>query len=123
MISNNFFRKSYPILRDSGNGSYVRGVWTPTGQNTATTIVSIQPISGMELESLNIGQRSLGKVKAYTNEEYKIAVYDSNNTIKVNGDVLIFRNEKYEVIQKLPNQSNIINHFKYVAEYRGEYTP
>ena len=47
-----FFTKPYQVIRATGTGSYVEGVWTPAPEATspATVLLNLQPASGNDVE-------------------------------------------------------------------------
>ena len=97
------------------SGSFVRGEWVEGSQTEFTFQGSIQPATGKDLELLPQGLEDRGMVKIYTNSELTISREDTS----VPGDIVIWQGGKWQVIAQLPNQSNIIFHFKYMAAYRG----
>lgn len=101
--------------KSTASGAYVKGVWTPGSETLSNIIIDVQPVTGNELESLEIGRRDLGKVKAYSNISLNVA--DEKN--KINGDIIVYDNRNWEIISRLPYQHGLINHYKYFAEYRG----
>ena len=111
-----FFPKPYNIK------TYVEGVYNgdtglyePGADSEIIIQANAQPVTGRELDSLDIGRNNLGKIKIYTDYELKVAIKGTGQ----NGDIFIFDDGfEYEVIQKLPYNSNIINHNKYIAEIR-----
>ncbi len=108
----NPFRQPVPVKRRTG--SYVNGRWINNAYDTITIIASIQPITGKELESLNIGRAELGKVKIYTDNTLYISDEGNNRS----GDLMTWLGDEYEIIAEQKNQNNIINHNKYIGEYR-----
>ena len=109
------FPKTY-ILKTYKEGELVKGQFIPGAQFSRNTIADIQPITGKELESLNIGRQELGKIKIYTDDIYTI----SKEGTKQNSDIIVWQENNYEIIQKLPYDNNLINHNKYIAEIRVE---
>ena len=111
----NPFRNDYTVKRMTG-GTYIKGQWTPGDREDLTISMSVQPVTGKELENMNVGRRNIGKIKCYTDEELQISKPDEDFT----GDLVLFQNDLYEIIAKEPWQSGIINHYKYYAEFRRE---
>lgn len=109
----NPFRTTVSVKRKTGD--YVKGRWTPDADVNATITASVQPITGKELESLNIGREELGKVKVYTDD----TLYISDEGNERSGDWIIWQGDYYEAIGEQKNKNNIINHHKYICEYRG----
>lgn len=96
-------------------GSYgATGIWSET-QSQITITGDVQPMTDLEIESLNIGQRQLGKVKLYSNELLNI----SDGT--ANGDIVLFNGEYYELINQ-QIRTKLISHYKYIGELRKDFT-
>jgi hypothetical protein len=79
-----------------------------------TFIGTIQPITGKELETLNVGRESLGKVKVYSSVALNVSTEDSDKS----GDIVIYNNQEWELIADIPYQNSLIPHYKYIAEFR-----
>lgn len=109
------FPKTY-ITEDHGAGSYVNGKWIEGTITEGTMIGSVQSLSGKEFASLEIGRADLGKVKIYSNTELQV----SNDGGDEKGTIVFYRNKRYEVIQEMAFDNDLINHFKYIAELRTE---
>jgi hypothetical protein len=112
------FPKTY-ITQDHGEGGYIDGRWVDGAVTESTMVGSIQPLSGRELASLEIGRADLGKVKIYSSTELQV----SNDGGDEKGTIVFYRNKKYEVIQEMAFDNNLISHFKYIAELRVERVP
>lgn len=97
-------------------GSFVRGEWVESAPTTFTFQGSIQPISAKDLELVPQGLEDRGMIKIYTNTELTISREGTNSS----GDMINWQGSEWEVIQKIPNQSDLISHFKYIAAYRGQ---
>lgn len=109
-----FFAKTYPLKREM-KGTYTNGEWVPGINDPLTQVIAnIQPVTGKELEALEIGKRNLGKIKIYTDTEL-IVSEDGDNQ---NGDLITWQNEKYEIIAEEVRDNTILNHKKYFAELR-----
>lgn len=108
----NPFRSSISTKRKTG--SYINGRWIENAPDTITIIASVQPVTGKELESLNIGREELGKVKIYTDDTLYISDEGNNRS----GDIITWQGDNYEIIAEGKNRNNIINHNKYIGELR-----
>jgi len=85
--------------------------------NTPGTFTgSVQPLSGKELDVVDVGRADLGKVKIYSNTVLKVAIEGSNTP----GDVVQWQGRKWEVIAAMEYQNDLINHYKYIGEYREQ---
>lgn len=96
-------------------GSYVNGVWTPI-EADSTFEGSVQPMTGKDLVSLVVGREDLGKVKVYSDSKLNVSLEGSNKS----GDKIIWQGQIWEIIQELQYQNDLIPHYKYIGEYRGE---
>lgn len=96
-------------------GSYVNGVWTKA-ESASTFEGSVQPVTGKEVESLPVGREDRGKVKVYSNTPLNVSTEAQGHS----GDIVIWEGQKWEVIFELKYQNGLIDHYKYIAEYRGE---
>lgn len=109
-----FFPKNYVIER-TGQGDWIDGEWIEAPASSINIIANAQPVTGLELDSLDRGRQNLGKIKIYTNENLIV----SEEGTKQNGDIFIFDDgNRYEIIQEMIYNSDLINHNKYLAELR-----
>lgn len=97
--------------------SYVEGVAQTPVEVDSTFKGSVQPMSGKDVELLEIGREDRGKVKVYSSTKLTVGVEDDDTKP---GDVVIWEGQKWEIIQEMQFQNDLIPHYKYVAEYRGE---
>ena len=114
------FPKEIPYEYHTANateGSYNdAGDWVPGDTATLSFLGSVQPASGKEVDSLPVGREDTGKVKIYSDKILPV----SKNGGKDAGAIVIWKNQKWEVIYELPFQNDLIPHYKYFGEYRGE---
>jgi hypothetical protein len=113
------FPKPITVIRkDPGTfsdlGRYQEGV-----TNEIIIYGSVQPDTGKDNQAQEVGLEDLGKVKCYMNEPLQVSS-EGNNIV---GDRVIYQNKEWEVLRDLPYQNDLIPHYKYIAEYRREYTP
>lgn len=90
------------------------GVWelgTPTVQ---TYKGSVQPLTGYELSILDTGSQGMGKVWIRT----KTALHSRKPGSDEAGDVLLWNNDRWELIDDKPYLSGVISHHTYLAEWR-----
>lgn len=104
---------NYEVLEE---GQYKNGVWVDGASVISTFSGSVQPMSSREIESLNVGRRDVGKVKAFTNTDLPVSREGGTQR----GALIHFGTNKYEVIEKNIYESGLINHYKYIAELVGE---
>ena len=93
----------------------VKGVATLGTPVVSTFQGSVQPMSGKEINSLPVGREDTGKVKIYSDTILPVSVKDGDDS----GAIVIWQSQKWEVIFELKYQNNLINHYKYIGEYRG----
>lgn len=105
------FSRDITIRRQSGGG-YVNGKWQSGSESNITIKASVQAASGEDLQSLEEGRRSMQSLTIYTDE--KLETVDSQNPDKVT----LF-GEEYEIITVEPYQSDIISHYKCIAQRRN----
>jgi hypothetical protein len=95
--------------------SEYRGEYTRT-ETAGTFVGTIQPLTGKETELLNVGREDLGKVKVYSSTQLNVSTEETENS----GDIVVYSGKKWEIIQALDYQNNLIPHYKYIAEYKEE---
>jgi len=76
---------------------------------------TIQPLSGKDMAFLPTGRRDQGAIKIYTLAELNTSEEGSGDV----GDYIVWQGRKWEVVTKLPFQSGIIPHNKYIALISG----
>lgn len=91
------------------------GVWSET-ETSSTFVGSVQPVSGKDTQFLPEGRRDTGLVKVYSNTALSVSIEGENKP----GDIVIWCGKKWEIIQELSYQNDLINHYKYLAAYIGE---
>lgn len=102
---------------DPGSGGYdSNGIWQDGVSEEKTFDGSVQPMSGKEVQSLPVGRQDTGKVKVYSNIELPISQQGGDNR----GAIIQWNAMEWEVVFELINSNDLINHYKYVAEYRGK---
>lgn len=105
------FRKLKTVLTETA-GSYVNGVWTPGTRSSSTILASVQPIDiPKDMQALPEGRHESDFVKAYTDTRLKVAADGEG----VQPDIIVQEGYGYEIVAMSPNQSDVINHYKYVA--------
>lgn len=106
------FRTEHAVLRLSG--SYTNGVWVPSVYTISSCLASMQPVKRADdMRSLPEGRRWVDYMKVYSDSKLQtdedgapdIIVHNSNGC-------------GYEIIDCDTNQSNVINHYKYLAVLR-----
>jgi hypothetical protein len=77
---------------------------------------SIQPITGKELETIEVGREDRGKVKVYSSTKLNVGEAGKDYS----GDVVVYDGREWEIIHELSYLNDLISHYKYIAEYRKE---
>lgn len=105
------FRRPFVVIRMMP-GEYVRGEWVEGASTEVGIMASVQPTTGRDLEALPEGNRSSSTVKIYTDDRLKTTDPQGQQQ----PDLIVYMGDRYKVICEAPNQSGVINHFKYLAE-------
>lgn len=107
------FPKKYNIVRFTG--ADIDGDWVETRSPEIEILADAQPITGRELETLNIGRENIGKIRIFTDEILDVSLEGSgtNSTYFDYGGC-----NWYEIIQENSYQGGLINHNSYIAELR-----
>ena len=100
-------RRQVTLVRRTG--AYTDGVWSETSTNI-TILASVQPASGADMEPLPEGRRNTRTVKLYTDTPLK------TSSEGVQADRVIVSGVTYEVVMVGEYQSNIISHYKALAQ-------
>lgn len=96
-------------------GAYVNGFWVEGSSSTFNILATVQPVSGLEMQSLPEGRRESQAVKIYTSTQLR-TIEDSKNP-----DILLAFGYEFEIATVEPWQSNLINHYKCIAyKLRGD---
>lgn len=83
-------------------------------ETPSTFIGSVQPITGKDVELLPAGREDKGDVKVYSDTPLNVGTEGSDKS----GDVVEWQGKKWEIVQGMDFQ-NLINYYKYRAEFRG----
>jgi len=110
-----FPKSTHKYIRET-EGTRVKGRYFPGATIIKLLRADIQPVTGEEMEALQVGNRNQGMIKIYTDEE--LIISDEGKNIR--GDRVVWNGdgEEYEVIAKGKRDNNIINHNKYFGELR-----
>lgn len=106
------FRKPYQIIERS-QGRYEKGKWVDGEEISRTILASVQPLNQTEMDKLVAamqGRHIQSAVKVYTDEKLTVAGENEHN-----GTVILFNDERYEVVARASYQSGVINHYRYMA--------
>jgi len=100
------------VIRRKVAGTYVNGLWVEGGFTNITILASVQPLNGEQLEMLPEGRRTTQSVKIYTDTKLQTVT-------SANPDILLAFGDEFEVITVEPWQSNVISHYKCIAQKLG----
>ena len=114
------FGSNYTIKRKQANGYYNNSGLYVEGDAIAdfTVVADCQAMSAKQLESLNIGRDNLGKINIFCDTELIVAIPGDDGNNLQNGDIIVFNNDDYEIIQRSNFVNNIISHYEYIGELR-----
>ena len=105
------FRKPVTVLRENP-GAYSQGSWAPGTRITLTTQASVHPVViGRDMKALPEGRHLSDFIKLYTVDRLWVTADGEN----VQPDIIVHLGYGYELIDIAPNQSNVINHFKFIG--------
>ncbi len=96
---------------DDNTGKWVDGV--PVVESFQG---SVQPMSGKEIESFPWLRQDTGHVKVYSDILLDVSTQGGDTK----GAVVIWQDQKWEVVHQLKFQNDLINHYKFIAEFRDE---
>lgn len=114
------FRTHRTVLRESA-GSYVNGRWMAGTRSVLTTLASIQPVStviGQDMQALPEGRHISDFVKIYSSDKLQM----TSDGKGLQPDIVVFFGYGYELVSIFINQSNVINHYKYIAVKTLQFT-
>lgn len=92
------------------------GDWVAGDTELKTFTGSVQPASGKEIDSLNVGREDSGKVKVYSNIKLPV----SKEGGKEAGAIVHWNERRWELIFDAGYRNNLIPHYKYIGQYVGE---
>lgn len=100
-------------------GSYVRGEWVSAITGPLAFRGTIQPATADDIKSTEVARQDTGYVKVYTTTSMAVSRQGTANS----GDVVLYDDQYWEIIQKLPHKSGLIPHNKYLAAIRPDFVP
>ena len=107
----NVFRQER-VFKRRGQGTYLNGRFYESDFTYFRAPVSLQPMTGVEVQHLPEGRRDSGTLKCYTDLEL-VTVRDANP------DILIAFGYEYELVEVQPWLNNLITHYKVMATKIG----
>lgn len=106
------FRKPYRVIERT-QGRYEKGKWVDGEEISRTILASVQPLNQTEMDKLVAamqGRHIQSAVKVYSNEKLTVAGENEHN-----GTIILFDEERYEIVARASYQSDVINHYRYMA--------
>lgn len=88
------------------------GRYEPT-EIPATFLGNVQPVTGKEAESLNIGKENEGLVKIYTGTRLNVSSEKTNKS----GDIVIWEGQQWKIVDEKVYQNGLLSHYRYIAEF------
>lgn len=105
------FRLPKDVLREA-NGVYTNGIWVPGARSVTTTMASSQPVViGQDMQALPEGRHLSDFAKFYSADKLKLTADGEG----VQPDVIVHQGYCYELVSIEANQSNVLNHYKYIG--------
>lgn len=109
MISSNYFRKTYTLIRKT-EGHVVNNEILDQVETEILIKGSLQPVTGDDTQSTPQGRYTSAQFKFFTNFKAR----SSSEYTDQNADVIIIDDIRYEVISVFPWQNGILNHYKLI---------
>ena len=107
-----FFGYDYTVIRKEP-GKWIAGKWVEGAETQITVNADIQPVSGYELQSLEVNRKEDGMIKIITTD----SLVTLQETKDQNPDVIIFEGKEYEIVLSMKN-TWLLAHEKYFARLR-----
>ena len=107
------------LTRIPRTGGYVQGKYSTIDGTSETIKGSFQPANGQELQALPEGRRQRQTFKVYTKTELTAPRQDRSGD-ETPGDIIEYKNKRYEVVTVGPWENGIINHFKAIIQEEKE---
>lgn len=107
------FRTSHTVKRKEPGSRGAGGVWVDGDEKDITIKASVQPATSSDYDLMQAtagGRRLEAMIRIYTDTELVPAGKDNTN-----GDVLVWRGNRYLVIGIAPWQSTRLRHFRCFA--------
>lgn len=113
------FRKPFVLLTESA-GAYVNGIWVAGSRSVSSVSASVQPVTvfGQDMQAMAEGRHMSDFVKVYSDTRLKVTDDGKN----IQPDIIVSQGFGYELVSIFANQSDVINHYKYVAVKVFKYT-
>ena len=110
------FPKTISYQTATGGYSETTGKWEESALEDLTFQGNVQPMTGKEIQSSGIARLDKGAVKIYSNTRLPVSEEGGDAA----GAIVQYAGKKWEVVAELPYLNSLIEHYKYIAAYRGE---
>ena len=105
------FRRPKDVLREAA-GTYTNGLWVAGSRSVLTTLASAQPLNrGQDLNALPEGRHLSDFITIYTIDRLNVTADGEG----VQPDIIVHEGYGYEIVSIFPIQSQVLNHYKYIA--------
>lgn len=104
------FNRLFEFLSIAKGGYSVSGDFVAGAVSTRQVRGTVQPLNGKETVPAVAASRNTGTVKVYSSERLDFRSEDGGSLGYVRCGGFL-----YEIVDELPNQNNLINHWKYIA--------
>jgi hypothetical protein len=104
-------RKVKTLLTEAA-GTYTSGVWVRGTRTDTTVTCSAQPVvQGQDLNPMPEGRHMSDFAKFYSSTRLKVAADGEG----IQPDIIVHEGYGYEIVSLDTNQSDVINHYKYIG--------
>ena len=111
-----FFNSNITVLRHGAGGYNSDGVFIDGVTTELSVMANVQPLNQREMaqytQILPSGNRSAKLVKVYS----AVPLLLDKQTTGQTADVILWRNNAYKIVMAEEWQSNIISHYRYIAQ-------
>lgn len=110
----NIFATTYVVKRKAA-GTFTNGRWVEGAETTITIKGDLQTLAQEEMQELPEGRSFNQTFKLYT-ESLLNTVSDENSTPKINPDIVLINNDRYEAIASYPYKKFLLDHYKIILQ-------
>lgn len=104
-----------PIVGERLVLTKVRTDYAVTDRLPVSTMGSLQPYTGKDIDSLDILRKDMGVLEIFCDDELQVPLAGGARR----GDVVFWRGGKWEVFREMIHDQGLINHYNYLAQYVG----
>ena len=95
----------------------VRTDYIVTGVEPISTMGSLQPYSGRDIDSLDILRRDMGVLEIFCDTPLRVSAQGDADQRR--GDVIFWSEGRWEVFKEMAWDNGLIPHYNYLAQYIG----